>query len=173
MNAAEEKEKMLAAIPSIRPIRLLKKKLTALSGFGYRIHPVFKTRKMHTGIDFGAPKGTPIYATGAGRIVRVEYKRSGYGRNVVIDHGYGYQTLYAHMSTVKCKVGQTVKRGEVIGLVGSTGTSTSPHVHYEVLHKGQKINPMQFCLDGLSPQEYKNFVKMVSAENQAMSIVAK
>jgi murein DD-endopeptidase MepM/ murein hydrolase activator NlpD len=171
LKAAQEKERMLAAIPSIRPIRLLKKKLTALSGFGYRVHPVFKTRKMHTGIDFGARKGTPIYATGAGTIVRVEYKKSGYGRNVVIDHGYGYQTLYGHMSKVECKVGQIVKRGEVIGLVGSTGTSTSPHVHYEVIHKGNKINPLQFCLDGLSPSEYKEFVAAASAENQAMSIV--
>lgn len=172
LGAAQEKERMLAAIPSIRPIRMLSKKITALSGFGYRVHPVFKTRKMHTGIDFGARKGTPIYATGGGTVVRVEYKKSGYGRNVVIDHGYGYQTLYGHMSKVECKVGQIVKRGAIIGLVGSTGTSTSPHVHYEVLHKGEKINPLQFCLDGLSPKEYKEFVTAARAENQAMSIVA-
>jgi len=170
LKQAQDKEKMLAAIPSIRPIRNLKKKIQHLSGFGYRVHPVFKTRKMHTGIDFGARKGTPIYATGDGKIVRVEYKRTGYGRNVVIDHGFGYKTLYGHMSKVKCKVGQTVKRGEVIGLVGNTGTSTSPHVHYEVLHKSKKINPLPFCLDGLSPEEYKDFVNAATAENQAMSL---
>ncbi len=170
LTVAEKKEKMLASIPSIRPIRKLKKKLGALSGFGYRVHPVFKTRKMHTGIDFGARRGTPIYSTGNGKIVRVEYKRGGYGKNVVVDHGYGYQTLYGHMSVVKCKVGQKVKRGEVIGLVGNTGTSTSPHVHYEVIYKGAKINPLQFCLDGLSTKEYKEFVSRASAENQAMSI---
>ena len=161
---------MLAAIPSIRPIRNLKKKIQHLSGFGYRLHPVFKTRKMHTGIDFGARRGTPIYATGEGKVIRVEHKKGGYGKNVVIDHGFGYQTLYGHMSKIKTKVGKKVKRGEIIGLVGSSGTSTSPHVHYEVLHKGQKINPLPFCLDGLSPEEYKAFVNAATAENQAMSL---
>lgn len=170
IKQAQDKEKMLGAIPSIRPIRNLKKKIQHLSGFGYRTHPVFKTRKMHTGIDFGARKGTPIYATGDGKVVRVEYKKTGYGRNVVIDHGFGYKTLYGHMSKVECKVGQKVKRGEVIGLVGSTGTSTSPHVHYEVIYKGDKINPLPFCLDGLSPEEYKQFINDATAENQAMSI---
>lgn len=170
IQRAKEKENMLAAIPSIRPVRHLKKKIGHLSGFGYRTHPVFKTRKMHTGIDFGARKGTPIYATGNGKVVRVEYKKTGYGKNVVIDHGYGYKTLYGHMSKVQCKVGQTVKRGEVIGLVGSTGTSTSPHVHYEVVYKGDKINPLPFCLDGFTPKEYKDFVTAATAENQAMSI---
>lgn len=170
IKQAQDKEKMLASIPSIRPIRNLEKKLQHLSGFGYRTHPVFKTRKMHTGIDFGARKGTPIYATGNGKVVRVEYKKTGYGRNVVIDHGYGYQTLYGHMSEVKCKVGQKVKRGEIIGLVGSSGTSTAPHVHYEVVHKDKKVDPLPFCLDGLTPKEYKEFVTSATAENQAMSI---
>lgn len=170
IERAAAKEEMLASIPSIRPVRNLKKKIQHLSGFGYRTHPVFKTRKMHTGIDFGARKGTPIYATGNGKVVRVEYKKTGYGKNVVIDHGFGYQTLYGHMSKVQCKVGQKIKRGEIIGLVGSTGTSTSPHLHYEVIHKGKKINPLPFCLDGLSATEYKDFVNAATAENQAMSI---
>ena len=170
IKQAKDKEKMLSSIPSIRPIRKLKKKIQHLSGFGYRTHPVFKRRKMHTGIDFGARTGEPIYATGDGKVVRVEYKRTGYGKNVVIDHGYGYKTLYGHMSKVKVKVGQKVSRGEVIGLVGSTGTSTSPHVHYEVIYKGSKINPLPFCLDGFSPEEYKAFVAAATAENQAMSI---
>lgn len=170
IDQAKDKQKMLKCIPSIRPIANPKKKLQHLSGFGYRIHPVFKIKKMHTGIDFGAKKGTPIYATGDGKVVRVEYKPNGYGRNVVVDHGYGYKTLYAHMSKVMVKVGTKVAKGTQIGKVGSTGTSTSPHVHYEILYKGKKINPMPFCLDGLSTEEYKDFVKSASAENQAMSI---
>lgn len=170
IKQAKDKEKMLAAIPSIRPIRNLDRKLQLLSGFGYRTHPVFKTQRLHTGIDFGASKGTPIYATGNGKIIRVEYKATGYGLNVVIEHGYGYQTLYGHMSKAKAKVGQLVKRGEVIGYVGNTGTSTGPHVHYEVIYKNNKINPLPFCLDGLSTQEYKEFVTAASAENQALSI---
>lgn len=170
VKQAQDKEKMLGAIPSIRPIRNLDKKIQLLSGFGYRTHPVFKTKKMHTGIDFGARQGTPIYATGDGKVIRVEYKANGYGLNVVIDHGYGYQTLYGHMSKAKTKAGQVVKRGEIIGLVGNTGTSTGPHVHYEVIYKNSKVNPMPFCLDGLSPEEYKEFVTAASAENQALSI---
>ena len=169
VKRASDKEKMLISIPSIRPIRKLDRKLHHLSGFGYRIHPVFKRRKLHTGMDFGARRGTPIYATGNGKIVRVEYKRTGYGRNVVIKHGYGYKTLYAHMSKVKVKVGQKVKRGEIIGLVGNTGTSTAPHVHYEVLYKGKKIDPLPFCSDGMSTKEYKEFVDAATAENQALS----
>ena len=170
LQRAMEKEDMLSSIPSIRPIRFLKKRITALSGFGYRTHPVFKRRKMHTGIDFGARRGTPIYATGKGKVIRVEYKKTGYGRNVVINHGYGYKTLYAHMSKFNCRVGQKVKRGDIIGYVGNTGTSTSPHVHYEVIYKGKKINPLPFCLDGLSTQEYQEFITAATAENQAMSI---
>ncbi|MCH2042675.1 MAG: M23 family metallopeptidase [Saprospiraceae bacterium] len=169
VEQAKSKEKMLKHIPSIRPIRSPKKKLSALSGFGYRTHPVYKIRKMHTGIDFGARKGTPLYATGDGKIARVEYKKTGYGKNVVIDHGYGYKSLYAHMSKVEVRVGQKVKKGQQIGRVGSTGTSTSPHVHYEIIYRGKKINPMPYCLDGLTPDEYKAFVEAVKAENQAMS----
>lgn len=170
IKQAQDKEKMLAAIPSIRPIRSLDKNIQLLSGFGYRTHPVFKTRKMHTGIDFGARQGTPIYATGEGKIVRVEFKSTGYGKSVVIDHGYGYQTLYGHMSKVNVKAGQKVKRGEIIGLVGNTGTSTGPHVHYEVIHKGERVNPLPFCIDGLSAEEYRAFVDAATAENQAMSL---
>lgn len=171
IERAKTKEKMLKHIPSIRPIHIPQKELGALSGFGYRIHPVSKIRKMHTGIDFTARRGTPIYATGNGKIVRIEHKKTGYGKNVVIDHGYSYKTLYAHMSEVAVEVGEKVERGQQIGRVGSTGTSTSPHVHYEVIHKGEKINPMAFCLDGLSPEEYKEFVDAAKAENKAASIV--
>lgn len=170
LTAAKEKEEMLKAIPSIRPIRRLDRKLEYLSGFGYRKHPVFKILKMHTGIDFGAASGTPIYATGNGKAVKVVLKKTGYGRHVVIDHGFGYHTLYAHMSKVEVKVGEEVKRGEIIGRVGSTGTSTAPHLHYEVIHKKKKVNPLPFCRDGLDNQEYKEFVDLVSRQNQALSI---
>lgn len=169
-SKAKDNEDLANSRPSIRPIGRLDRKIQLLSGFGYRVHPIYKIRKMHTGIDFGAPTGTPIYSTANGKVIRVEFKTTGYGKSVVIDHGNGYQTLYAHMSKVAVKVGQEVRRGEEIGKVGSTGTSTSPHVHYEVIHKGEKINPLPFCLDDLSPSEYKEFVSAASAENAALSI---
>lgn len=150
------------ARPSIRPIQTLQRAMGKLSGFGTRLHPILKTPQMHAGIDFGAPMGTPIYATGNGKVARVEFKTTGYGKNVVIDHGYGYKTLYAHMSKVEVKVGDVVKRGEVIGKVGSTGLSTSPHVHYEVFKNGNRVDPAPYCLD-MSPKDYKNFLKLVQA----------
>ena len=168
--AAKEKEEMLQALPSIRPIQRLGRKLEYLSGFGYRKHPVFKILKMHTGIDFGAPTGTTVHATGNGKVVRVEFKKDGYGRNIVIDHGYEYQTLYAHLSKVEVKVGEKIKRGQIIGRVGSTGTSTAPHLHYEVIYKKKKINPLPFCRDGMTLDEYRQFVDNVGKQNQALSI---
>lgn len=170
LAAAKEKEAMLKALPSIRPIQRLGRKLEYLSGFGYRKHPVFKILKMHTGIDFGAPTGTAVYATGNGKVIRVEFKKDGYGRNIVIDHGYEYQTLYAHLSSVDVKVGQEIKRGQIIGRVGNTGTSTAPHLHYEVVYKKKKINPLPFCRDGMTLDEYRLFVDNVGKQNQALSI---
>ena len=166
MHLAEEKEKMLASIPTIRPV-LTKKKLNILSGFGMRIHPIFKIPKMHTGIDFTAPSGTPIQATGDGVVEKVERRKTGYGHNVIINHGYGYKSLYAHMSRMNVTVGQKVKKGQKIGTVGSTGTSTAPHCHYEVFYKGQKINPIHYCMDGLSPDEYKELVEAAANSNQS------
>jgi murein DD-endopeptidase MepM/ murein hydrolase activator NlpD len=163
---ATKQQSQLQAMPSIRPIRHVEKDIAQMSGFGYRIHPVFKIAKMHTGIDFGAPSGTPIYATGSGTVIRIENKPTGYGKNVVLDHGNGYQTLYGHMSAFACKVGQKVVKGEKIGLVGSSGTSTAPHVHYEVIYKDQKVNPLPFCTDGLTPEEYKHLVQEASREGQ-------
>ena len=168
--AAKEKEAMLKALPSIRPIQRLGRKLEYLSGFGYRKHPVFKILKMHTGIDFGAPIGTAVYATGNGKVIRVEFKKDGYGRNIVVDHGYEYQTLYAHLSAVDVKVGQEIKRGQIIGRVGNTGTSTAPHLHYEVIYKKKKVNPLPFCRDGMTLDEYRTFVDNVGKQNQALSI---
>lgn len=168
IDMAKAKEKMLASMPSIKPVRSdkLSRDLKLLSGFGYRIHPIFKVPRMHSGIDFTAPKGTPIQATGAGRVIKAE-RGSGFGMHVVIDHGYGYQTLYAHMSKIEVREGQTVKRGQTIGRVGSTGTSTAPHCHYEVHYRGEPINPIQYVIDGLSPKEYSDLVKAAETANQS------
>jgi murein DD-endopeptidase MepM/ murein hydrolase activator NlpD len=166
MASSSSKEDKMQAIPSIRPIQVTERSMHQLSGFGMRLHPILKTPHMHTGIDFGAPTGTPIHATGNATVIRVEYKTTGYGYNVVLDHGYGYQTLYGHMSKIDVKVGQKVKRGEVLGLVGNTGLSTAPHVHYEVFLGGNRIDPMPYCMD-MSPSEYKQFIQAVSAQNSS------
>jgi murein DD-endopeptidase MepM/ murein hydrolase activator NlpD len=155
----KNKEEMLAGIPSMRPVKTLVRDIEALSGFGMRIHPIHKIQKMHTGIDFTAPSGTPIYATGNGTVAEATNAGSGYGQHVVLNHGFGYRTLYAHMSVMKVKTGQKIKRGELIGLVGSTGSSTGPHCHYEVELNGQKINPINYCQDDLTPEEYKKLVE--------------
>lgn len=168
MHLAEEKEEMLASIPSIKPVRSdkLSKSVGLLSGFGYRIHPIYKVPKFHAGLDFTSHRGTAIQATGDGVVVKAEY-HSGYGRCVVIRHGYGYETLYGHMDKIMVKKGQKVKRGQQIGKVGNTGTSTAPHCHYEVHLKGKPVNPMHYVLDGLSPKEYEALVKAADAVNQS------
>lgn len=168
-HKAKDKEEMLAAIPSIKPIRAdkLNRGVKLLSGFGMRLHPIHKVRKMHTGIDFSAPKGTPIQSTGNGKVVKVEKISTGYGHNIIIDHGYGYKTLYGHMSRFDVKKGDIVKRGQQIGLVGSTGGSTAPHCHYEVIYKNEKVNPINYVLDGLLPKEYSALVKMAETANQS------
>ena len=167
VSLAEQKEDMLAAIPSIKPVNSdkLPRSVKLLSGFGMRIHPIYKVPKMHYGIDFTAPRGTPIQATGAGKVIQAG-KASGYGNQVMIDHGFGYKTSYAHMKTITVKVGQEVKRGQQIGLVGSTGTSTAPHCHYEIIFKGNKVNPIHYCMDGLSSGEYKEMVRAAEMSNQ-------
>ncbi|MBN2745651.1 MAG: M23 family metallopeptidase [Bacteroidales bacterium] len=165
---ARSKEEMLASIPAIQPIS--NKDLTRIaSGFGFRIHPVYKTWRMHTGIDFTAPTGTPIYATGDGKVINPQSGFSGYGKTIVIDHGFGYQTLYAHCSKIIVKSGQKVKRGQIIGYVGNTGISTGPHVHYEVLKNGEPVNPVNFFYQDLSPEEYEKVIEISSRANQAMS----
>ncbi len=154
----KNKEQLLASIPSIRPVKILVRDIDALSGFGMRIHPIHKIAKMHTGIDFTSPQGTPIYATGDATVEEAAHDGSGYGLHVVLNHGYGYKTLYGHMSIMKVKVGQKVKRGEQIGEVGSTGSSTGPHCHYEVIHNNEKINPINYVQDDLSPEDYRKLV---------------
>jgi hypothetical protein len=163
------KEEKLASIPSIKPVRvdLLRRNVTLLSGFGMRVHPIHKVRKMHTGIDFTAPTGTAIQATGNGVVVAIKESGSGYGRHIVIDHGFDYQTLYGHMAEIHVKLGEQVKKGQQIGTVGSTGTCTAPHCHYEVHYNGVPVDPIHYCLDGLTPQEYKSIVDQASIANQS------
>ena len=166
INLAKNKADMLASIPAIQPIS--NKNLGRVaSGYGYRIHPIYKTRKLHTGMDFTAPQGTPIYATGDGKIAKVKRSLRGYGNHVIVDHGYGYQTLYAHMTKYIVYLGQKVKRGEVIGYVGSTGTSVAPHLHYEVIKNKRKINPVNFYYNDLSPEEYEKMLEISSQNNQS------
>lgn len=164
---ARNKADMLASIPAIMPIARGTDRL--VSGFGYRIHPIFKRLRMHTGVDFAAPTGTPIFATGNGVIVRAEHDHSGYGLMVKIDHGFGYRTLYAHLSKISVRVGQRVSRGEVLGLVGSTGLSVGPHLHYEVIRNGRTVNPVSYFFHDLSPQEFEQIYEISSRINQSMS----
>ena len=166
IELATNKEEMLASIPAIQPIPNKNLKRMA-SGYGYRIHPVYKTRKLHTGMDFTSPTGTEIYATGNGKVVKIKKTRRGYGMHIVIDHGFGYSTLYGHMSKFNVRKGQTVKRGDVIGYVGNTGTSTAPHLHYEVHKDGKKINPINFYFNDLTPEQYDKMIEISSSANQS------
>jgi murein DD-endopeptidase MepM/ murein hydrolase activator NlpD len=168
LKMANDKAKMLASIPAIQPISNKELKRLA-SGYGMRIHPIYKVRKMHTGVDFSAERGTPIYATGDGTVRRASYSLGGYGRQVEINHGYGYVTKYAHMSRFIVKKGQKVKRGEIIGYVGSTGTSVAPHLHYEVIKNNKKVNPVHYFFNDLSAEEYEEILKLSSVENQSLS----
>jgi murein DD-endopeptidase MepM/ murein hydrolase activator NlpD len=164
---AEEKEKLLVAIPAIQPIN--NENLTRMaSGYGWRSDPFTKARKMHWGMDFSAPKGTPIYASGDGKVTRADNNSSGYGKHVRIEHGYGYMSLYGHMSQYNVKVGQKVKRGDIIGFVGSTGRSEGPHVHYEVWKDDERINPINFYYGSLTPEEFENMLKYAIQENQSL-----
>ena len=166
ISLAKDKSKMLAAIPAIQPVS--NKQLSRMaSGYGYRIHPIYKTRKLHTGMDFSAKTGTEIYATGDGVISKVRRSKRGYGNHVKINHGFGYETLYAHMSKYIVRKGQKVKRGEVIGYVGNTGTSVAPHLHYEVHKDKRKINPVNFYYNDLNPEEYEKMIEISLQSNQS------
>ena len=158
-TVAVRKEDMLASIPSIKPIRSdrFSRKMENLSGFGFRIHPTLNVNKMHYGIDFNCPEGTEIQASGKG-VVESAGEQAGYGNCVVIDHGYGFKSRYAHMSNIKVKRGQKIDRGHLLGLVGSTGQSTGDHLHYEIEKDGEKVDPIQYCYDGLTTEEYQELV---------------
>ncbi len=171
LEMAENRERYWASIPSIKPVtggNIRDKTIPLMSGFGMRIHPVYKIARFHTGIDFTAPAGTPIRATGDGKVVAVKRESTGYGLHVIIDHGYKFQTLYAHMSKVDVKEGDMVIKGQTIGAIGSTGTSTAPHLHYEVIKEGKPVNPIRYCMDGLTPEEYKELVEMASRANKSL-----
>ena len=162
----KNKAQLLSHTPAIQPVS--NKDLNRIaSGFGYRIDPVYKTVKMHAGLDFAAPQGTPIYATADGTVSIAGNKGNGYGNHVIINHGYGYQTLYGHMVKVKSNPGQKVSRGEVIGWVGSTGKSTGPHCHYEVHKNGNKIDPVYFFYNDLTPEQFDRLLKQAAASNQS------
>ena len=164
---ASNKVDLLAAIPSIQPIRNKDLKRIA-SGYGYRKDPFTKKPRMHWGMDFTAPRGTPIYATGDGIVKRADNRAAGFGNHVRIDHGFGYVSLYAHMSKYKVKRGQKVKRGEIIGYVGNTGRSAGPHLHYEIFKDGKKINPLNFYYGNLSAEEFDILLNLANQENQSL-----
>ena len=166
LDLAQNKEEMLAHIPAIQPVANKNLKRMA-SGYGNRIHPVYKTKKMHWGMDFSAPKGSEVYATGDGKIEKVKRSKRGYGNQVKIDHGYGYKTFYAHLNKYIVKKGQKVKRGDLIGYVGSTGTSTAPHLHYEVIKNNRKVNPVNYYFNDLTAEEYDKMLELASQENQS------
>lgn len=167
LERAENKSDMLASIPAIQP--LSNKELTRLaSGFGSRLHPIYKVWKMHTGIDFSAPRGTPIYATGKGKVIKVKFGLNGYGHEVEIDHGYGFVTKYAHMQEIHVHIGQQVTRGENIGTVGSTGTSVAPHLHYEVIKEGKKVNPIRYFYQDINDEDYEKLVELSNIENRSL-----
>ncbi|MGE5316614.1 MAG: M23 family metallopeptidase, partial [Chloroflexota bacterium] len=163
---AKGKEKMMASIPAIQPIS--NKDLRRIgSYFGYRTDPFYKVTKFHEGIDFTASVGTEVYSTGDGTVVNVG-RKGGYGNCIIINHGFGYQTLYAHLSKMNVKPGQKVQRGEVIGRVGNTGKSTSPHLHYEV-HKGNRsIDPINFFFNDLTPEEYELMIELSQRPSQTL-----
>ncbi len=163
---AKRKDDMVRSIPAIMPIS--NKDLTRVaSAFGMRIHPFYKVLKMHTGMDFTAPTGTEIYSTGDGVVKRIEYAQRGYGYNTIVDHGFGYETLYAHMSEIIVRPGQKVNRGSVIGYVGNTGTSVAPHLHYEVLRNGSPVNPINYYFNDLTPEQYDKLIEIASQPTQS------
>lgn len=166
IKLAQQKNKKLASIPAVMPIPNKDLKRMA-SGYGYRIDPFYKTRKFHAGMDFTAPTGTEVHATGDGVIESIEVKRWGYGKNIIVDHGFGYKTRYAHLSAFKVKRGDKVTRGQVIGLVGSTGKSTAPHLHYEVTLNGVKQNPANYYYNDLSDEQYEEMIELSSHPNQS------
>jgi len=167
IKLASNKEAMLASIPAIQPVKT-NNKVRIASGFGWRVHPIYKVVKFHEGLDFIGRVGTPIFATGDGTVIELEYSRTGYGNKIVISHGYGYKTLYAHLSKTIVRRGQKVKRGEQIGFIGNTGLSTAPHLHYEVILNKNKVNPVFFFHNDLSPDEYEKVLKLAEQANQAL-----
>jgi murein DD-endopeptidase MepM/ murein hydrolase activator NlpD len=167
VNLAKNKENLMASIPAIMPMNKKDLAHAVTSGFGWRTHPIYKTMEMHPGMDFAAEQGTRIYSTGDGVVERADNLAQGYGNHVVVNHGFGYQTLYGHMSKIAVKAGQKVKRGQLLGYVGSTGLSTAPHLHYEVIKGGEKVNPINYYYNDLSPQQYQQLVELSKKASQS------
>ena len=164
---AKNNESLLSSIPTIQPISNSDLKRMA-SGYGWSTDPFTKKRKRHWGMDFSAERGSPIYATGDGKISRADNRAAGFGNHVRIDHGFGYVSIYAHMDNISVRRGNRVKRGDIIGYVGSSGRSVAPHLHYEITKDGKKINPINFYHGNLSPSEYENLINQASQENQSL-----
>ncbi|MCX6254651.1 MAG: M23 family metallopeptidase, partial [Bacteroidia bacterium] len=166
IDMAKNKEDMLRSVPAILPIS--NKDLTrTASGYGLRIHPIYKIIKFHYGMDFTAPAGTEVYSTGNGVIIAVLKSKRGLGNHIIIDHGFGYTSIYAHLSDFNVRVGQKVQRGDVIGFVGSTGTSVANHLHYEIKLNGMNIDPVNFYFEDLSPAEYERMIEIASKTGQS------
>ncbi len=165
-DLARDKEKLMLAIPAIQP--LSKRVGRIVSGYGSRFHPILKVRRMHWGIDIAAPRGTPIYATADGVIEFAGYKGD-LGNAIIIDHGYGYKTRYGHMNALAVKAKQKVKRGQIIGYVGSTGLSEAPHVHYEVIKDGKRVNPVNYFYQDFTPEEFEKVLELAARDNQVLS----
>lgn len=166
-NMAKRKSEMLACIPAIQPVN--NHDLRRLSSyFGYRTDPIYKVIKFHPGIDFSAPTGTEIYATGDGVVKEIVQSRAGYGNCLVLNHGYGYETMYAHIHQFKVKQGEKVKRGQLIATIGNTGKSTAPHLHYEIWKNGNKVNPVYYLFNDLTPEEYEKVLDLSSRATQSM-----
>jgi len=164
---ARNKAEMLASIPAIQPVKDLDlKRIT--SYFGIRLDPFYKVNKFHQGVDFSAPIGTEVYATGNGKVIMVEKSFWGYGNTIVIDHGFGYKTKYSHLHQFKVKKGETVKRGQLIATLGNTGKSTAPHLHYEVHKNDKPVNPIHFFFNDLTPEEYGLILEMSTLPSQSM-----
>ncbi len=166
VKLAKNKELLISSIPAIMPINN-KDLRRQPGGFGWRTHPIYKTPEFHPGMDFAAEQGTPIYATGDGVVQEADASLQGYGNHVVINHGFGYTTLYGHMSKMAVRVGKKIKRGELVGYVGSTGLSTAPHVHYEVMKNGEKVNPINFYFNDLTPAQYQIMLEMSTKSTQS------
>lgn len=164
---AKNKTKLFASIPAIIPIQVKDLKRQVTSGFGWRIHPIYKTQEFHPGLDFPSHQGTPVYATGNGKVEFAGIDNSGYGMHVILNHGFGYQTLYGHLSKITVRIGEEVSRGQLIGYVGSTGLSTAPHLHYEVIKNNEKVNPIHYLFSGLTEEEYSILVERANQTTQS------
>jgi murein DD-endopeptidase MepM/ murein hydrolase activator NlpD len=166
INKAKNKEEMISSIPAIMPVSNEDLTRTA-SGFGWRIHPIYKIKKFHEGMDFTAPTGTEVYASGDGVVEEVKSSLRSYGKRVVIDHGFGYKTRYAHLNKFNVREGQKVKRGDVIGYVGNSGLSTAPHLHYEVEKNGEKVNPVHYYFNDLTAKQYEKMISISRNSGQS------